>query len=82
MFTFNPEKLRQAITDKGINIATIAAQAQLTPSGIYKMLDGQRPNPGAVTLARIGWVLGMKAQDFLDEQDDTTPTLDTGGHTS
>jgi len=65
MSRFDPEKLKEQMVQKGISVPELAGTTGLSSFGIYKLLNGTRPDPGVSTVARIANTLEIDVKDLL-----------------
>jgi predicted transcriptional regulator len=71
MKSFDPGLVKNAITESGLSIETIAQRSQVTTDCLYKILRGDRKNPSVSTISSIAHILGKTSDDFIvDTVDD------------
>lgn len=58
-------KLNRILKEKSINVNSLAKEADVPVSNIYKILHGKNKNPGVYTVKKIADYLGLTIDELL-----------------
>ncbi len=58
-------KLQQILKEKGVSVNSLAREARIPASNIYKIINCKNKNPGIYTIKKIADVLRINIEDLL-----------------